>query len=537
MKKLNVGLVMTLTAVAGAMPAQAQARSENPERPDPQLAQPKLAPAVTRAQVAAIAHQTQPTPETTPSLEFLSTPQPNAAALTTTPLLTANSLLPTQVRQRLGTPNPAATPTVAPPPAQSTPSAVSPAVQVEPIQVVPVSDAPIAPPPMTAAPTGASEITISAPMVATPQPAATPQISPAAPIAMPAVAQTPGLDPAAAEKLRQLEERQQALEAELKTLRQQIANPTTIAQPAAITIPEMDPQALTVSAEALFFRPTTSNSLDFAIIDPGTALATSGDLATANYSDGTALRVGVNYRLPHSPWDVDGTYTFFNTDGSAQVERPATGFLFSTLSHPRQNESADTASAQSTLDLKNFTIDAGYRFQLSQGLGVRLFAGLQVADTEQSLAVNYDGRDYNGGRIDLASKFSGWGPRLGAEMRASLGGGFSVFGRGSAAILFGQSSARFTETDNNGTDVIADLARDRTRTVPVINLALGLDWAAALSTNSKFNLSLGYEFQQWFNVSDNIRFVNAASPAVFAENAGSLSLQGFFVRGGFSFNF
>ena len=576
MKEFSVGLVMTLTAVAGAMPAQAEVGPENSAVPDGNLAQLKVVEAATLAQVKAIAQQTQSTPEAIPSLEFSSTPLPARAVALAQVSVPSDDLLPPQVRHRLGRPTPP-TPAAAPIATQLTPAAIGSSIAaVAPAPPVPaliptptapeaMAIAKIAPVAVVAAPLTAptaqfsrstkSSIPAIAPadsitttpiamppsrstaIAAAPQFEAPPQPSLPDPAVVPLVQPTTGLDAEMAEKLRRLEERQQELEAELKTLRQQVANPTTPSTPVAIVIPEMEPQALTVSAEALFFRPTTSNSLDFAIIDPGTALATSGDLATANYSDGTALRFGLNYRLPQSPWDIDGSYLIFNTTGSAQADRPATGFLFSTLSHPRQNESADTASAQSSLDLNSFTVDTGYRFQLSQGLGVRLFAGLQVANTQQSLGVDYNGRDYTNGRIDLESKFSGWGPRLGAELRASLGSGFSVFGRGSGAILFGQSSARFTETDNNGTDVIADLARDRTRTVPVLNLAVGLDWAAALSTNSKFNLSLGYEFQQWFNVSDNIRFVNAASPAVFAENAGSLSLQGFFVRGGLSFSF
>ncbi len=338
-------------------------------------------------------------------------------------------------------------------------------------------------------------------------------------------------------KLQRLEERQQQLEQQIDTLKQQLSNSPQNAPKAAITVPENLPSALTIYAQPMFLRVTPDTSLDFAIADPGTALATSGQLATVNYDRATALRIGASYRPQNTAWEIGGSHTFFNTDGTASAVRPANGFLFSTLSHPLQNDSAETADAKAKFNYNVTDAELAYNFKVGRGLGVRLFSGLRFSNTRQSMAVTYNGRDYTNGRLEMTNDFRGFGPRLGAEARVLMGGGFSLFTRGSAALLFGKQSSSFRETDRNGADVIADLGRDRNQTVPVVDLAIGLDWVQPLSKSTKLTLSLGYEYQQWFNVMDNIRFVDAASPGVFAQSQSNLSLHGFFVKTGLQFEF
>ncbi|NJK52954.1 MAG: hypothetical protein HC936_09200 [Leptolyngbyaceae cyanobacterium SU_3_3] len=273
------------------------------------------------------------------------------------------------------------------------------------------------------------------------------------------------------------------------------------------------------------------------MVDPGTALAASGELATVDYDRSTALRIGLGYRPQNTAWEIGATHTFFDTDGAASATRPANGFLFSTRSHPLQNDSAETADAKAKFNYNVTDAELAYNFKVGRGLGVRLFSGLRFSDIRQSTAVTYNGRDYTNGRIDVSNDFNGFGPRLGVEARVLMGSGFSLFTRGSAALLFGQQTSSFRETDRNGADVIADLGSDRQQTVPVVDLAIGLDWVAPLSNAAKLNLSVGYEYQQWFNVLDNIRFVDAASPGVFSQSQSNLSLHGFFVKTGLQFEF
>ncbi|MBF2026125.1 MAG: hypothetical protein IGS48_05065 [Oscillatoriales cyanobacterium C42_A2020_001] len=338
-------------------------------------------------------------------------------------------------------------------------------------------------------------------------------------------------------QLQQLQEQQRQLQQQINNLQRQVQ---VQPQPngSAVVVKDNNPSNLRVTGEALFWNARPSDTMDYAIADPGTALATSGDLKTVDYNNGTGFRFGANYRLPNSGWDLGGNYTNFNTQGSSNATAPANGFLFSTRSHPFQNETADTASANSKLNYKAGDFEAGYNIRAGKSVDLRLFGGLKASNLNQKMNINYDGRDYTNGKINTENNFTGVGPRVGLEAKVPLGAGFSVFGRGAASMQVGTQTSTFRETDRNGADVIAELRRQQKgQVVPGLELAAGLSWEKQLSKRAKIEVGGGYELQHLFNVNDNVRFVDAASPGVFAQNKGDLSMRGFFVKGGVSVQF
>jgi Legionella pneumophila major outer membrane protein precursor len=354
-----------------------------------------------------------------------------------------------------------------------------------------------------------------------------------------AIAQTPTApkpsSPELLEKLQRLEQKQQELEQEIGALRQQLGGqPTT----AAVTVPENQPQSFEFSTQVVFLRPTTTNTMDFAIVDPGTALATTGDIARVTYQDATALRYNATYRPANTAWEISASHMAFDTDGSQSAVRPATGSLFSTLTHPFQNDRADTATANAKLNYSATDAELAYRFKVGKSLGVRLFGGLRFADVTQAMTVDYNGRDFNNGRAKIDTGFSGFGPRMGLEARLMLGQDFSLFGKGSGSLLRGKLSTSYAETDNNGADLVAQIAQSRDQQiVPVVDLSVGLSWQPQISKNANLHFAVGYEYQQWFRVTDTIRFVNSSSPGIFSETSNDLSLHGFFLQLGLSAQF
>ncbi|EKQ68231.1 Legionella pneumophila major outer membrane protein precursor [Leptolyngbyaceae cyanobacterium JSC-12] len=336
-------------------------------------------------------------------------------------------------------------------------------------------------------------------------------------------------------QLQQLQQQQRQLQQQINNLQRQMQP-----QPngSVVVVKDNNPSNLRVTGEALFWNANPADAMDYAIADPGTALATSGDLKTVDYDNGTGFRLGAIYRLPNSGWDLGGNYTNFNTQGSSSAVAPANGFLFSTRSHPFQNETADTAAASAKLNYKAGDFEAGYNIRAGKNVDLRLFGGLKASNLNQKMNINYDGRDYTNGQIDTENNFTGVGPRVGLEAKVPLGAGFNLFGRGAASMQVGTQTSTFRETDRNGADVIADLRRQQKgQVVPGLELAAGLSWEKQLSKQAKIEIGGGYELQHLFNVTDNVRFVDAASPGVFAQNKGDLSLKGFFLKGGVSIQF
>jgi hypothetical protein len=347
------------------------------------------------------------------------------------------------------------------------------------------------------------------------------------------VAQTS--DDAVNSKLQQLEQQQQQLKQEIEQLRQQLREAPTGGLAAAAE--QSDPE-LTFAGSALFLKPSTSASMDFARVDPvAPGRIIGGPLAKVEFGRETAGRFALAYKPAGTAWEFGAAHTFLKGSDSESAVRPAGGFLYSTLSNPGGNDRAETADAKAKLAYNVTDLDLGYRLPLSKDFEVKLLTGLKVSNLEQSLTANYQGVSYapDGGRVRQENDFNGLGPKLGLELRAKLGGGLSVFGRGGAALLLGKSTTGFQETF--GTTELANLNLRRQTSIPAVEMALGVDWTANLSKSSKLNLSLGYEYQHWFNALNSVRFVDNSNPGLYTENRSDLSLQGFFAKLGVAFTF
>lgn len=346
------------------------------------------------------------------------------------------------------------------------------------------------------------------------------------------------------EQLTRLETQQEILRQEIDSLKLQILGndpivledeSTELAEALAVKS-STRPQGMYLAAEVLFFEPNPSDVFDFAIADDSETLAVGGDLAIVDYHDTANTRIAVGYRKG----DVDARATWLSveSDGNASAERPDNGFLFSTLSHPSQNDRADTASAKTTLDYTTTDLEVGYALEFGEQFDMRLFSGLRFVDTDQDLTVKYDGVDFTNAKVLVDQDFTGFGPRIGADARWLLGSGFSVFGRAAGSLVMGDRQVSYTETDNDGEDVVADFQQQNSDEVmPVAEMALGLDWTHAIAERAGLSLSVGYEYQNWFNAYGDVQFVDAANPGLFTESKGDMTFQGFFVRSGVSLNF
>ncbi len=346
------------------------------------------------------------------------------------------------------------------------------------------------------------------------------------------------------EQLTRLETQQEMLRQEIDSLKQQIlgSDPVAVEEETeglteTLAVESSDrPQGLYLSSEVLFFEPNPSDVLDFAIADDSDAFAVGGDLAAVDYHDAINTRIGVGYRKGN----IDGRATWLSveSDGNASAERPDNGFLFSTLSHPSQNDRAETAEANTTLDYTSTDLELGYAMELGEQFDLRLFSGLRFADTDQDLTVKYDGVDFTEAKVFVDQDFTGFGPRIGADARWAIGSGFSVFGRAAGSLLMGDRQVSYLETDNGGEDVVADFQQQNSDEVmPVAEMALGLDWTRSIAERAGLSLSVGYEYQNWFNAYEDIQFVDAANPGLFTESKGDMTFQGFFVRTGLSLNY
>ena len=345
-------------------------------------------------------------------------------------------------------------------------------------------------------------------------------------------------------QLQNLTDKQTKLEQELESIKQQLkqqeAQRTEQQNNKSQAKPHADlPDGLQIYSEAIFLKPRSDLMMDFARVDPGnTFLSTGGDIAALEYRQSTAWRVNARYRFAKSPWELGASYTRLGSDDTATTLKPTNGFLFSTLTAPRGGSaSADSAIATAKIDYTVLDLDAGYHIQPSKNVDLKLIAGLRVANVGQNMAAVYTGGSFDPipGTFVASQQFQGLGPRVGAEGRVALGKGFSVYGRGSGSLLFGDQESDLVETFQGVP--VADFKVKRKQTVPVIDAAIGLDWSAKLGQSGKFTVGVGYEYQHWFNLTRNVRYTDASAPGGFVESKGDLSMQGFFAKAGVSWTF
>ena len=359
------------------------------------------------------------------------------------------------------------------------------------------------------------------------------------------LAQTPERSPERSQpQLQTLTDKQTKLEQELESIKQQLKQQETqrIEQQnnQSQAKPHADfPDGLQIYSEAIFLKPRSDLMMDFARVDPGnTFLATGGPIASLEYRQSTAWRVNARYRFAKSPWELGMSYTRLGSDDTATALKPTNGFVFSTLTAPRGGSaSADSAIATAKIDYTVLDLDTGYHIQPSKNVDLKLIAGLRIANVGQNMAAVYTGGSFDPipGTFVASQQFRGLGPRVGAEGRVALGSGFSVYGRGSGSLLFGDQESDLVETFQGVP--VADFNVKRKQTVPVIDAAIGLDWSAKLGQSGKFTVGVGYEYQHWFNLTRNVRYTDASAPGGFVESKGDLSMQGFFAKAGVSWTF
>jgi hypothetical protein len=340
----------------------------------------------------------------------------------------------------------------------------------------------------------------------------------------------PSIEPIQSEsELQLLKQKQDSLQQEVDLLRKRINQ--GIQKPEIKPHPDL-PEGLQIYSEALFLTPRLDVPMDFAQTTLG-ALPTIGVTpANFDYRGSTGWRVGARYRFAKSPWEVGATITRFGSDSAATIVAPVGGTLSATQFGPilPATQAIGAAKFESTVT----DLEGAYHIPLNSKVDLKLLGGLRIANIGQSNAAQYFVGTFGagGGTIAAVNDFRGFGPRAGLEARMALGSGFSIYGRGSGALLFGDQESSAIQ-DVGGTTV-ASYSAKRKQTIPMVDLAIGLDWSTKIGQAGKFIAGVGYEYQHWFNAARSIRPDGFGG---FTENRGDLSMQGFFAKAGLSWTF
>ncbi len=234
-----------------------------------------------------------------------------------------------------------------------------------------------------------------------------------------------------------------------------------------------------------------------------------------DYDDNNALRVSLGYRF-ESGWDVIFAYTYFNTDG-------ASGNLTTQMPAPI---GLCTADARAALDYNVFDLEFGRWRCINPSTDLRMFAGVRYGIIDQ-VAVNTITPTIGVINTRLTNFVDAVGLRAGGQINWRVGKGISVFGKAGAGIMVADSSNSFTLVSTAPGVADAAFTDSPLEAAPTLEASIGGAWR-----HEGFELAIGYELTQWFNVSS----MPPNPGAIVIDNpAEDLLVDGLFVRAGWNY--
>jgi len=279
-------------------------------------------------------------------------------------------------------------------------------------------------------------------------------------------------------------------------------------------------------AEYLLGRPRSDNQ-DFAIRNGRGGLAITGPIESVRYNLGNGFTTELGYRFGPRGFDVDATvaYTYFAASGSTTLIADLGTALFPTITRPGLTDRAQTASADTTLNLNLYDLQLARRFLIDEHFAFRAFGGLRFAEILQSFTARYDGLDARNAAVQNNSRFNGFGPTLGGEAILAAPRGFHFYVRANGGLLVGDSTTSWLETNDGGNSVYVNAPYNVRKTVPYAGLGVGLGWQYRT-----VSVRFGYDVTQYFGVTDRVRLANDVAQGAVTPRATNISLDAFFAQ-------
>ena len=273
------------------------------------------------------------------------------------------------------------------------------------------------------------------------------------------------------------------------------------------------------------------------------------------------FRVGAGFNSEHDGWDLFlnwmRIYGEADTHGHAGEDDSLWPVFINpgaNLNGPLGNDYYTKCKAELNLQLDQVDLEMGREFFVSKWLTLRPHFGLRTDWIRQKLEIHYNryegtsGKDYE---TDLHNDFWGIGIAAGLDTKWILGGGWSIFGKGAFAMLYGfheiereDELANITEFDFVDMDDSYRVSR------AIGDLQLGVRWDTMFDEDHyHFGIQLGWEHHIYFAQNQFPRFVGGAALGAVAAgqfadtaalgdilaNQGDLTFQGWTLSARFDF--
>jgi hypothetical protein len=294
----------------------------------------------------------------------------------------------------------------------------------------------------------------------------------------------------------------------------------------------------------LLYWNTHENGLQVAVKNSGSdANLSDSEVKTIHGKWNFGFRVGIGYNTPHDGWDLRLTWLRFTDHGRKNSGSP---YIFPTLIHPEDIALTAPSSAASLLSsswhmrLNQLDFDLGREFFVSKWLTLRPHFGLRSDWITQSINGTYSNfiglAAPNSIDTGIKDRWFGIGLEGGLDTQWGLGGGWSLFGDLSGAILYGFHHLYDSNVNEPSGTTYLGLGNSYRISQPILDLEMGLRWDNMFS-NDRFHLGvqIGWEHHVYFSQNQFPTFVSNTSPGSFVSNQGDLTFQGWTFEARFDF--
>ncbi|GGI87291.1 Lpg1974 family pore-forming outer membrane protein [Legionella impletisoli] len=287
-----------------------------------------------------------------------------------------------------------------------------------------------------------------------------------------------------------------------------------VCTPGNVTVP-CEMQAWDVGIQALYLQPTFSDAAGYfaqTVNAAGTARALIdnnmdwnwGWKLEGSYHFSTGNDVNLNWYHLNSD---DNRYAFSGTSGIIALDGAATATT---------NQVAVTDARWDAVNL-----EFGQHVDFGQFKNIRFHGGAQYARIKTEASIN--GFNVTGVPATSTSytlndeaKFTGFGPRVGADMSYDFGNGLAVYANSAGALLVGDSDITQTVTTVTPAfaTAIVPATGSRTAVVPELEAKLGAKYTYAMAQGD-LSLDVGY---MWVNYFDALPFNNGSVAGSFDDS-------------------
>lgn len=188
----------------------------------------------------------------------------------------------------------------------------------------------------------------------------------------------------------------------------------------------------------------------------------------SNYDWGTHIQLG--YLFPSTANDLTVNYTYF---------------------HPRNSGNHEG------IDLDSVDLEAGQRLTTG-AFDMRMFAGVGYSH------LNYT---FNDDTLALASKFHGFGPKIGVDTRYQLTNGLGLHTNINTDLVVGTFANRYQNTVKNDGKVSIDAKSESANyLMPHAGAKIGVDYMYPISVRNKslVGFEVGYQADHYFKAFKNV---------------------------------